>query len=144
MEPVQDLRALKAKAQANVEAVQLFTTLLHNISVNNDFNQTVSSVLKDLNIENLNTEEYQSLYFDYMLLFIKQNLNYLDTKAFVNYIVDTFHENDWGRVKSKSYPSFTIHESTFADFEKVLIKINKAINEAFKERAATKEIPDAF
>tara|TARA_Y100000592_G_C5428086_1_gene296826 strand:- start:855 stop:1289 length:435 start_codon:yes stop_codon:yes gene_type:complete len=144
MEPVQDLQALKAKAQANVEAVQLFTTLLHNISVNNDFNQAVSSALKDLNIENLNTEEYQSLYFDYMLLLIKQNLNYLDTKAFVNYIVDTFRENDWGRVRSKNYPSFTIHESTFAELEKVLIKINKAINKAFKEKATTKETPDAF
>ena len=146
MESVQNVQDLKDQAEANIRTVKAFTDLLNNISENNEFNQTVSSNLKNLNVENLNIKDYQSLYFDYMLIFIKRNIEYLDSEAFTKYIVDSFTENDWGTVRSSHYPSFTMHESTFAELEKTLIKINKAINKAMKEPCPESydQIPDAF
>ena len=74
MESVQNFQGLKDQVQGNIETVQAFINLLHNISENNEFNQTVSSNLKNLNVENLNLKDYQSLYFDYILIFIKKIL----------------------------------------------------------------------
>ena len=146
MESVQNVQDLKDQAQANIETVQAFINLLHNISENNEFNQTVSSNLKNLNVENLNVKDYQSLYFDYILIFIKRNIDYLYSQDFIDYIVDAFRQSDWGKVRSQHYPSLVMHETTFVELEKLLSKINKAIKQAAEESSSedSDEIPDAF
>ena len=145
MESVQNVQDLKDQAETNIKTVKAFTDLLHNISENNEFNQTVSSNLKNLNVENLNLKDYQSLYFDYIFGFINQNIDYLNSEACIKYFVDTFEDNDWGRLMSKNYPSVRLEQSTLKNLEKALININKAINEAHAEaKLFNQEIADAF
>ena len=145
MESVESTQLLKDQAENNVSAVQAFTLLLSNISQNNQFNQNVSSHLKNLNVENLNVEDYQSLYFDYIFGFINQNIKYLNSEACIKYFVDTFKNNDWGRLQSKNYHFVRLEDSTLKDLERALIKINKALNEAHaKAKLSDQEVADDF
>ena len=145
MESVESIQALKNKALENLSATEMFTTLLCNISQNAAFNQRISVALKDINVENLNIKDYQSLYFDYIFGFIRQNIKYLNSEACIKYFVDTFKDNSWGRLISENYPNQRLEESTIKDLEKALIKINKALNDAHaKAKLSDEETPDEF
>ena len=129
MQTVQNLKSFKQKAQRNIDATASFTLLIHNISQNSAFNEHVSNCIKNIDIENLNLEDFQSLYFDYVICFIENNLNYLNSKDFVSYFNKLFTSQTWRKTRSKNYSSYSINESILSDLEKVLVKINTAIEE---------------
>lgn len=129
MQTVQNLESSKQKAQRNIDATASFTLLIHNISQNSAFNEHVSNYIKNIDIENLNLEDFQSLYFDYVICFIENNLNYLNSKDFVSYFNKLFTSQTWRKTRSKNYSSYAVNESVLSDLEKLLVKINKAIEE---------------